>query len=123
MPDVLQSLIRDASHEALARYIVKNLGTSDEMNVAFLTLLLKRHWDQAGISAKKDELIHLAARCRPAVAHYSRMRERDVDNPAYAEHYRPTLKLEAERSGKLLDDLDAIIRGELLPLERIQNRG
>lgn len=57
----------------------------------------------------RDALVDLATRCRVAVAHDARMREREVDSDKYAHHYKVVLKSEAERAGKLLDDVDAII--------------
>lgn len=53
----------------------------------------------------------LAERCRPAVAHDARLRERDQYSEKYAASYQPVLKQEAERAAKLLDDIDAIIAG------------
>lgn len=58
-----------------------------------------------------DELFALAERCRPAVAHDARLRERDQHSDKYAPSYRPVLKAAAERAAKLLDDIDAILAG------------
>lgn len=51
----------------------------------------------------------LAERCRAAVAHDARLRERDSTSEKYAAHYLPVLKAEAEKAAKLLDEIDAII--------------
>lgn len=54
-------------------------------------------------------LRELAERCRPAVAHDARLREREVHSDKYAHHYKAVLATEAERAAKLLDDIDAIL--------------
>jgi hypothetical protein len=60
---------------------------------------------------KPDALRALAERCRPAVAHDAKLREREVHSDKYAHHYKAVLQAEAERAAKLLDELDAIIAG------------
>lgn len=64
----------------------------------------------------RSDLKALAERCRPAVAHDLRLRERDVHSDMYAHHYKATLQAEAERAAKLIDDIDAIINAA--PQER-----
>lgn len=64
------------------------------------------------LRSSASALYSLAERCRPAVAHDARLRERDVDSDKYAPSYRPTLKAAAERAAKLLDDIDAILAGK-----------
>jgi Zn-dependent peptidase ImmA (M78 family) len=62
----------------------------------------------ANAPASASGLRELAERCRPAVAAYLRARDRDTDNPMLA-HYGEALKADAERTQKLLDDIDALI--------------
>jgi hypothetical protein len=57
----------------------------------------------------RSQTRELAERCRPAVAHDARLRERDAHSDKYAHTYKPVLKAEAERAAKLLDDIDAIL--------------
>lgn len=69
--------------------------------------------NRSAITSLKD----LAERCRAAVAHDARLRERDAMSDKYAHHYRPVLKAEAEKAAKLLDEIDAIIGSKPGPYE------
>lgn len=69
-------------------------------------------WARRDAAAEAAALFSLAERCRPAVAHDARLRERDVHSDKYAPSYKTALQAAAERAGKLLDDIDAIIAGD-----------
>lgn len=65
--------------------------------------------------ARDDTIRSLAARCRPAVAHYLRVQERAVMSVSLSRVAREAAEKEAAWQGRLLDEIDALLEGKQAP--------
>lgn len=75
---------------------------------AWKAAMEERQWFEDRCKEHRATILALAELCRPAVAHYMRTQERAAMSNALSQGAKEAAKAEAEKLGKLLDEIDSI---------------